>query len=140
MTTVAPSGAGWAEQLQRRRLDRVGIAAVVLGVVYALGSALLPAGLPGGILLQGVVIGSLNGLLAMGLVFVYRANAIVNFAQGEMGAFAATLWDELITVSHLPYLLAVPLSVAAAAPLPALLQAAVRPRLARASRLTAALT
>ena len=136
--TPAPATVSWIARLQRRRLDRVGIAAVALGVVYALGSNLLPAGLPGGILLQGVVIGSLNGLLAMGLVFVYRANAIVNFAQGEMGAFAATLSYELIAQSHVPYLVAAPLSLVAAIGLSAGLEYAVLRRFARASRLIAA--
>ena len=40
---------------------------------------------PNGIFLQGIVLGALNGLLAMGLVLIYRTNRIINFAQGELG-------------------------------------------------------
>ena len=38
----------------------------------------------------GVVLGSLTGLTAMGLVLVYRASRVVNFAQAEFGGLAAT--------------------------------------------------
>ena len=38
------------------------------------------------ILFLGLVLGSLSALVAMGLVLVYRANRIVNFAQGDLGA------------------------------------------------------
>ena len=50
---------------------------------------------PNGIFLQGLVLGALNGLLAMGLVLVYRTNRIINFAQGGLGAFAADRWPQL---------------------------------------------
>jgi branched-chain amino acid transport system permease protein len=127
-----------ALSLHKRPAGKAAVAAVLLGIAFVVASHVLPAGVPGGIVLRGVVIGSLNGLLAMGLVLVYRANAIINFAQGELGAFAATLSYELITQSHQPYLLAVPLSVAAAVALSALLEYAVLRRFARASRLIAA--
>jgi ABC-type branched-subunit amino acid transport system ATPase component/ABC-type branched-subunit amino acid transport system permease subunit len=50
---------------------------------------LFPA--PPGILALGAVLGALSALTAMGLVLVYRANRIINFAQGELGAVAAVL-------------------------------------------------
>jgi branched-chain amino acid transport system permease protein len=91
----------------RRRLSvRAG---VVVGL-YALwllidnGTA---KGLPPGILLLGVVTGSLYGLNALGIVLIYRANRIVNFAQAELGSVAAVTTIELVRVSHLPYFLAV---------------------------------
>ena len=46
---------------------------------------------PAPILVLGLVLGSLSGLVAMGLVLVYRANRIVNFAQLDIGAAAAAL-------------------------------------------------
>src|SRR5579884_390633 len=55
----------------------------------------MSAPVPNGILVQGLVLGALNGLLAIGLVLIYRTNRIINFAQGELGAFAATLAAEL---------------------------------------------
>jgi ABC-type branched-subunit amino acid transport system permease subunit len=45
--------------------------------------------LPPSILLEGVVLGLNYGLLAVGLVLVYRTTRIVNFAQGQLGVVAA---------------------------------------------------
>jgi branched-chain amino acid transport system permease protein len=108
-----------------------------LGALAVVATWLLPSGLPLGIAARGVVLGSLAGLLAMGVVFVYRANAIISFAQGELGAFAATLAYELIIETGVPYLLAVPICVAAAVVLSATIEVLVLRRFARASRLIA---
>jgi len=47
-----------------------------------------------------VVIGALTGLtyaiLAAGLVLIYRATRVINFAHGEIGAFGATLLAKLV--------------------------------------------
>lgn len=134
----ASSSTRWAGLAVFGRLDRRAAAAIGVGVLIVMAARLLPAGLPQGVLLRGAVLGSLSGLLAMGLVFVYRANQIINFAQGELGAFAATLSYELIVQSNLPYPVAVFLSIAAATALAALLEIAVLRRFARASRLIAA--
>ncbi|MGH8977307.1 MAG: ABC transporter permease, partial [Acidimicrobiia bacterium] len=42
-----------------------------------------------GIVVQGALIGSLTALFAVGIALVYRANRIVNFAQGDLGAVPA---------------------------------------------------
>jgi branched-chain amino acid transport system permease protein len=42
-----------------------------------------------GVVVQGALIGSLTGLFAVGIALVYRANRIVNFAQGDLGAVPA---------------------------------------------------
>jgi branched-chain amino acid transport system permease protein len=42
-----------------------------------------------GVVVQGALIGSLTALFAVGLALVYRANRIVNFAQGDLGAVPA---------------------------------------------------
>ena len=42
-----------------------------------------------GIVVQGALIGSLTALFAVGLALIYRANRIVNFAQGDLGAVPA---------------------------------------------------
>ncbi len=44
---------------------------------------------PGFVLLEGVVVGLNFGLLAMGLVLVYKTNRVLNFAQGQLGVVAA---------------------------------------------------
>ena len=54
-----------------------------------------------------VVIGALTGLtyavLAAGLVLVYRATKVINFAHGEIGAFAAAILAKLVLDLHWPY-------------------------------------
>src|SRR3954463_12726647 len=73
---------------------------------------LFPA--PPPILFLGVVLGSLSALVAMGLVLVYRANRIVNFAQGEMGAMASVLAASLYVGPKLPFFLCVAIGLLAA--------------------------
>lgn len=63
--------------------------------------------------INGVLIGQLYALLALGFVVIYRASKVFNFAQGELmlvGAF--TLWT-LVMASGLPTAVAVPLAFAA---------------------------
>ena len=78
----------------------VGCAAVL--VVWAVLRSLAPNGLPLGVAMLGVVLGSLTGLTAMGLVLVYRASRVVNFAQAEFGGLAATVAVVLTQGTGLP--------------------------------------
>ncbi len=50
---------------------------------------------PGFILLQGVITGLSYGLLALGLVLIYRTNRVLNFAQGQLGVLAAVFLVKL---------------------------------------------
>jgi ABC-type branched-subunit amino acid transport system permease subunit len=45
--------------------------------------------IPSFVLVQGVITGLGYGLLAMGLVLIYRTNRVLNFAQGQLGVVAA---------------------------------------------------
>jgi ABC-type branched-subunit amino acid transport system permease subunit len=45
--------------------------------------------IPSFVLVQGVVTGLGYGLLAMGLVLIYKTNRVLNFAQGQLGVVAA---------------------------------------------------
>jgi ABC-type branched-subunit amino acid transport system ATPase component/ABC-type branched-subunit amino acid transport system permease subunit len=60
-------------------------------------------GLPPGVVLLGVVLGSLTALTAMGLVLVYRAARVINFAQVAIGSAAATVTLELANIRHWSY-------------------------------------
>src|SRR5690348_17270543 len=51
----------------------------------------------------GVVQGLNIGLLAVGLVLIYRTTRIVNFAHGELGAVSAVLLSTLAVEHHWPY-------------------------------------
>ena len=80
----------------------------LVGVVGVLGSwavlaRVLSRGLPPGIILLGVVLGSLTALTAMGLVLIYRAARVINFAQVAIGSAAATLTLELANIRHWSY-------------------------------------
>src|SRR5687768_18316414 len=90
---------------------------------------------PNGIFLQGIVLGALNGLLAMGLVLIYRTNRIINFAQGALGAFAATLAGWLVTVHGVPFYFAVLVGLVAAIFSSAFVEWAIIRRFAKAPRL-----
>lgn len=99
---------------------------IVVGVVW-------PTPIP--MLALGLVFGSLSALIAMGLVLIYRANRIVNFAQGEIGAVAAILSVSLIVGPHWPFWPAVLVGLGAAVVLGALVEFAIIRRFARAPRL-----
>ena len=70
--------------------------------------------LPPEVLLLGLVFGSLNALPALGLVLIYRTNRVINFAQGELGGFAAVLAAELLFFKGVPYIVAIITALAAA--------------------------
>ena len=95
----------------------------------------MSAVVPNGIYLQGLALGALNGLLAIGLVLVYRTNRIINFAQGELGAFAATLAAELVERYRVPFYVAVLTGLVAAIGSSALMEFAIIRRFTKAPRL-----
>lgn len=68
-----------------------------------------------GVFVYGGIIGVLYALVAFGLILVYRATRIINFAQAEMGASAGVLGALLIKVDHVPYIPALVIALAAGA-------------------------
>jgi branched-chain amino acid transport system permease protein len=110
------------------------IAVVIIAAVLAC-KAFLPSGLPNGIILLGLITGGLNALPALGIVLIYRANRIVNFAQGELGAFAATLAFMLMVTLHWPWGVAVPLALVAGIACGAFVEFAIMRRFFAAPRL-----
>ncbi len=51
----------------------------------------------------GVVIGLLAALVALGMALIYRANRILNFAQGDLGTVPTVLAIGLIGITHVGY-------------------------------------
>jgi len=90
---------------------------------------------PTGEFVFGVLVGLLYSMVAFGLILVYRATRIINFAQAEMGAAAAVLAVLLIKVHHVPYLLAFVVAMAAAIVSGLLVEFLVVRRFAKAPRL-----
>ncbi|MDQ1711181.1 MAG: branched-chain amino acid transport system permease protein livM [Frankiaceae bacterium] len=87
------------------------------------------------LVLLGLTIGMANALLAVGLVLIYMSNRVVNFAHGEIGAFAVAMMLSLTQVAHWNYWLALPASLAATALLAAVIERTVIQRLFRSPRL-----
>jgi ABC-type branched-subunit amino acid transport system permease subunit/ABC-type branched-subunit amino acid transport system ATPase component len=86
-------------------------------------------------LFQGVVFGLVYAVLAAGFVLVYRSTGVLNFAQGEIGAFGVALFA-LFTVGYgINYWLALALAVAASAVIGAVIELTVVRRLFEAPRL-----
>src|SRR5258708_35831938 len=62
---------------------------------------------PQGIFVLGITVGLLYAMIGFGLILIYRANRIINFAQAQMGAVSAVGAAVLIKVHHVPWLLGV---------------------------------
>src|SRR5687767_6675298 len=62
---------------------------------------------PIGVYLNGAIVGSLYGLVAVGLILVYRANRIINFAQASIGASPAVAGILLVVQRDVPYFLVI---------------------------------
>jgi ABC-type branched-subunit amino acid transport system ATPase component/ABC-type branched-subunit amino acid transport system permease subunit len=83
----------------------------------------------------GAIQGTTYGLLAVGLVLIYRTNRIINFAQGQMGAFGAALFGLIDVRYHVPYWVTLPIALAATGGVGALAETGVVRRLRNAPRL-----
>src|SRR5688572_22715375 len=90
--------------------------------------------LPLPVILLGLITGMTYGLLAVGVVLIYRTNRIINFAQGEIGAFAAAIMGLSASQWGLPYYLALALALAVGAGTGAFAEVAVIRRLRNAPR------
>src|SRR4051794_5151459 len=64
----------------------------------------VPRGIPLGVLVNGAILGMLYALLAFGLILVYRANRIINFAHAGLGLVPAVTALLLVTNHQWPYL------------------------------------
>ena len=91
--TTGPMGISPSETLAAA--SRVG-PLLLAGAIVAFAAGVW--GVPTGVLVQGVIIGALTSLLALGLALVWRANRIINFAAGDLGGAPATL-AVLLTIS-----------------------------------------
>ncbi|MGQ0824148.1 MAG: ABC transporter permease [Actinomycetota bacterium] len=98
-----------------------------------------------GVILQGALVGALSALLAVGLALVYRANRVINFAQGDLGAVPAVLAILLLAgdapggapdwMTGLPYVVVLVVGLAAAILLGFLVERLIVNRFVRAPRL-----
>jgi branched-chain amino acid transport system permease protein len=117
-----------------RPLRALGGAAGVVAL-WAVLAAALPHGAPTGIVIAGVVFGAINGLVALSIVLVYRANRVFNFAAAQFGAVGAIMAIELHIQLGLNYFLCVLAGLVIAGVLAASLELTVLRRFANAPRL-----
>lgn len=89
--------------------------------------------------IETVVIGALSGLsyavLGAGLVLVYRATRVINFAHGEIGAFGAAILAKLVIDYHWNWFATLALVLVIGAIVGGLVELTVIRRLFRAPRL-----
>jgi branched-chain amino acid transport system permease protein len=104
-------------------------------VVLILAIQLVFFPMPIGAMFSGLVLGLLGALGAVGLALVWRANRIVNFAQGDLGVFPATLTVLMVTVAGLPWIVGMVAGLAAAVLVGLLADVLVVRRFFRAPRL-----
>ena len=90
---------------------------------------------PLGVYLNGAIIGSLYGLVAVGLILIYRANRIINFAQASIGAAPAVLAILLVVQRGMSYWWAVPMVVLGSVLVGALVEIVFIRRFTKAPRL-----
>jgi len=120
----------WIDDPRARRIANAVAAAFAF---YFVVERLWPA--PAGVLLKGAVIGGLYALVSLGLALVYRANRIINFAQGDLGGAPAALAVLLIVADGVPWILAMLAGLGAGIALGLIVEFVVIRRFAKAPRL-----
>jgi branched-chain amino acid transport system permease protein len=95
--------------------------------------ALFPV--PFGVWVQGLILGLLGSLMAVGLGLTYRLNKVINFAQGDLGTAPAVLAVGLVGLSGVNYFLGLATGLAAAVLLTATVEILVVRRFRRSPRL-----
>ena len=102
-------------------------------VIAAVSLAVFPV--PAGVAVEGLILGLLGAMLAVGMALVYRANRILNFAQGELGTAPTVLAVSLVVYAGWNYLLALTVGLVGSLLIGALVELAVIRRFARSPRL-----
>ncbi len=97
-------------------------------------SALLALEIPAQVVLSGAMRGLAIGVLAVGVILVYRSTRVINFALGELGALCAALFVRFTVNWHWNFYAALALMVVVGALLGAVLELGLVRRLARAPR------
>ncbi len=67
-------------------------------------------------IIAGIVTGGVYAISALGVVFIYRASKIFNFAQGAIGFFVAMVYYQLHSVQHWPLVLSAVVAILVVAP------------------------
>lgn len=65
------------------------------------------------LLVNGLMIGAMYALVALGFVLIYKSTSVVNFAQGDLVMFGGYIAAAMVSLYHLPLAVAVPAMLAA---------------------------
>ena len=128
----------WAELSSRTKgLLYVAVPTVLYAVLYQLpgSGSYLQEKMPPGLILQGIIYGTLTGLGALGLVLIYRANRFINFAHGALGSMVGVISVGMVLEHGVPYFVALPVGVAVGVGAGALIDILVIRRFKDSSRL-----
>ncbi|HVE75538.1 MAG TPA: ABC transporter permease [Actinomycetota bacterium] len=96
---------------------------------------LLPKGTPGGVVVYGLVTGSVNALLAAGIILIYRAFRVINFAQASLGVVAAAITFRLAGLLDWPLAIAIAAGIVSSIAASVLIEMLVLRRFFKAPRL-----
>ena len=86
-------------------------------------------------LIQGLALGSLYGIIGVGIILIYRTSRIINFAAGAVGAVPAIVALLLDLQYHVSYLAVLPIALVGGPALGALVDIVVMRRFNRSPRL-----
>ncbi len=112
-----------------RAVRTIAVVAMFLVVVKAVFNP------PFGLFLFGVANGALYGLIAVGIILIYRTNRIINFAAAGLGAIPASVATLLMVKHGVNYWLAMVIAVVLGVSLGALVDLIVVRRFAQSPRL-----
>jgi branched-chain amino acid transport system permease protein len=113
----------------RRLLSRFWPALAVVAV------ALVLEPMPAGIALQGLIVGLVGALVAVGMALIYQSNRIVNFAQADLGVVPAVIAVSAAVYGGVSWFVAVPVGLVIALALGCVVEQVIIRRFRQAPRL-----
>jgi len=125
-------------------LDKRARAAIVIGGIAVLYLLLLylpfthdyvHKKMPLGVVVIGMITGTVTSLLAIGLILIYRTNRFINFAYGSMGSFVGVLAVGMFLQHHWSYWVILPVGVLIGVIVGALIEFLIIRRFQNSSRL-----
>jgi len=116
MTAVLSAGTQRWTGLSRSARGALGVLLGSLAVFLAYRMPLLGSFLedkaPFGVIVTGVIVGTVTALLAIGLILIYKTSRFINFAYASMGSLAGVTAIGLHLEKGVPFFVAVPIGVA----------------------------
>src|SRR5436190_19865986 len=124
-----------AVDVWRGKVSGPAIRVILAAVGIPVAITVFAGSVPLGVYLNGIIVGSLYALIAIGIILAYRANRIINFTQASLGATPAVLGLLLIARKGVPYIVGVLIVFAGSLLLGALVEIVFIRRFASAPRL-----